>query len=82
MQVSVRVRDYSQEDLRLWIAIAADIGMPIAEIKSSPMGLFMPVDLAVKAGVIESVPCIEAPKPKRGGRRPAAKVEETASWDS
>lgn len=81
MQVSVRVRDYGQDDLRLWIAIAGDIGMPVTELKSTPMGLFMPVDLAVKAGLIEQVPCIEVAKTRRSRKTAAGKVEEPAQWD-
>lgn len=64
MQISVMVRGYSTDTLRAFLDIAREMGLPIAAVRSSPMGLFIPVELAVKAGLIEQVPCEEV-KPKR-----------------
>jgi hypothetical protein len=57
------VRGYSTETLRAFLDIASDMSLPIAEVRSTPLGLIIPVDLAIKAGLIE-VPCTEN-KPKR-----------------
>lgn len=84
MQVSVMVRGYSQDTLRLLLDYASDMGLPIAEVRSTPLGLIIPVDLAAKAGVIE-VPCTET-KPKRSYSKKQSKsapsVEDVElPWD-
>lgn len=78
MQIAVIVRGYSQETLKFFLGTAADMGLPISAVKSTPMGLILPVELAINAGIVE-VPQPEPAKPKRASR--AKKVEEPPLWD-
>lgn len=80
MQISVMVRGYSTETLRAFLGIASEMGLPISAVRSSPMGLFIPVELAVKAGLIEGVPC-EEPKPKRTRSRGKAEPAQEQLWE-
>lgn len=77
MQIDVMVRGYSQETLRAFLGIAAEMGLPISVVRSTPMGLFIPVQLALQAGIIE-LPQQEPVKPKRTRTK---KVEEPTLWD-
>lgn len=78
MQIAVIVRGYSQETLKAFLGIAADMGLPLSAVKSTPMGLVLPVELAINAGIIEQIQP-EPPKPKRASR--AKKVEEQPLWE-
>jgi len=81
MQVSVVVRGYHQDTLRMFLDIASDMNLPIAEVRSTPLGLIVPVELAVKAGLIETVPCTES-KPKRSYTKKSKPVEDVElPWD-
>lgn len=55
MAVSVFVRNAERDDIRRLLGIAAEMGIPISEIRSNPMGLFIPSAVAAKAGLLSDV---------------------------
>lgn len=55
MEVSVFIRGAEREDIRRLLDVATEMGIPISEIRTSPLGMIIPSALAAKAGLLSDV---------------------------
>lgn len=82
VELSVQIRGADQDLYRLLLATAPEVGIPISEIRATPMGVLVPVNLAVRVGLLDQY-CTEPEpiKPKRVRKTAAAKEQTEALWD-
>jgi hypothetical protein len=77
LDISVIVRGAERDDIRRLLDVAGEMGIPISEVRTNPMGLIIPAALAAKAGLLSGVcpiAIVEANKAASPARkRPARK---------
>lgn len=71
MDIQVVVRGYDQGTVHHLLETVREMGEPLSLVQMRPMGLLIPVSLAIKAGLLElptAEKAEEEPKPSTRGR--------------